>query len=112
MRQILNPASVLSRKTWAAHEGLDYEQEQRNIAAEAQANAAPTPSPSDQFKESLEGEWDSSKHPRGGDSHFPQRFSDGWGPGGATSTSKRGPGNNLPADAAPSRAGILTGVHP
>ena len=99
VRQILNAAGVLSKKTWAAQESLDWEQEQRNLAEEAQADAAlqaklrpddrDAPRPGASTGEQLEADWDAAKHPRGGNPANRGEFSKEWG-GGIESPAARG----------------------
>ena len=91
VREMLNKAGILSRKTWSAQEGLDFDTEQKNLAAEAQAgprgdlnnsNKAAKPS----LAESLEGKaFDPLKHPRGGNPNNRGEFSDAAGPTGDAS---------------------------
>jgi hypothetical protein len=86
VRKTLHDAGILSRKTWSAQEGLDFEQQQQNLRQEATEAATTDPGSSRKTKlealiDLLERFWDSSKHPRGA---FPQNrgwFSPTWGPG-------------------------------
>ena len=64
VRAMLHNAGVLSRKTWSAQEGLDYDAEQKNLAAEAAANDTQSGEQATRSSsESIEA-WDPSKHPR------------------------------------------------
>jgi hypothetical protein len=90
VRQMLHQAGILSRHTWSAQEGLNFDQEQRDLREEESSPAAaesPQPRPyaaHGEFAEALEW-WDPEKHPRGG---FPENrgwFSKLWGTTGASS---------------------------
>jgi hypothetical protein len=78
VRKTLHDVGILSRKTWSAQEGLDFDQEQQNLRQEAKEATTTDPGSSQKTKlealiDLLERFWDSSKHPRGG---FPQNR--GW----------------------------------
>ncbi len=83
VRKMLHDAGVLSRQTWSAQEGLDFAQEQKNLNREAaEMPAADSPETNHQRSvESLEADWDPSKHPRGGNPKNSGEFSETSGGG-------------------------------
>jgi hypothetical protein len=76
VRKMLHDAGILSRNTWSAQESLDFDQEQKNLDAEAASATPPAGKQSRdasehpaQMVESLEQKaWDPSEHPRGANS--------------------------------------------
>ena len=100
VREMLNKAGILSRKTWSAQEGLNYNAEQKNLAAEA-APRGPIKSaikPNDRSSaESIEA-FDPLKHPQGGNPKNCGEFSDATGPIGGSAKLAR---LNAPAISSP-----------